>query len=383
MAAGGGRPAAAADPPPPPLEGVRAALLMDARSGQVLYALHGGDRVEPASLTKIMTFDLALDALSAGRVRPDTPVTVSRRAWDLARDPAVSRMFLQVGSQVPFRDLLYGLMVVSGADAAVAVAEELAGSEEAFVAQMNAKAREIGLADTHFANSHGLEAPDQYTTAYDVARLTRYVLQHHPESLAYTSVRSFTWNGIRQDNWNLTLLAADPRVNGFKTGHLAAAGYHVVATARQGQQSLIAVVLGAPSEEARTRDAEVLLDWGFTSWDSLHVDWRRYAPSFLPVYEGEASRVALSEPEDVWVSVPRGSEAGVAVRARLDWPVVAPVQRDQPLGWLTVVSAGRTLREVPLLAAAAVPRGGLLHVAWDAVRLLVLRLWAALPLHAG
>lgn len=373
-----GSSAGAQGPTPPALAGAKAALLMDEPSGQILFALHPGERVQPASLAKIMTFALALDALAAGQVQPDTLVTVSRNAWELSVNPEVSHMFLAVGSRVPFRDLLYGLMVSSGDDAAVAIAEALAGTEPAFVARMNQKAREIGLADTHYANSHGLEAEGQYTTAYDVARLTRYVLQHHPESLTYTSARSFTWNGIRQNNWNLGLLSADPRVNGFKTGHLGVAGYHVVATARQGQQFLIAVVLGAPSEAVRTQDAEALLQWGFTHWSSVHIDGRRYVPADVPVFEGRTPRVAVWQPEDLWVAVPRGQEASVAVATHWDGFAIAPIRAGQPLGWLTISSGGRTVREIPLLAASAVPRGSLLRVAWDALRLEVLRLLAYL-----
>jgi D-alanyl-D-alanine carboxypeptidase (penicillin-binding protein 5/6) len=381
-----GAPASAADPAAAggnnPL-GIRAqsAVLLDARADAVLYAYHPDLRTQPASLAKMMTFLLALEALREGRIRPDTPVTVSKDAWQLSLQlGALSDMDLQVGTQVPFQDLLYGLMVSSGNDAAVAVAEALAGSQQAFVADMNARAAELHLTQTHFATVHGLPAPGQYTTALDMAHLAQYIVLHHPEAEAYTSRRSFTWNGITQANWNLPLMQMDPRVFGIKTGHVDGAGYHLAAAARQGDRLLIAVVMGAGSDQARAVQADVLLKYGFSQWDTVTVDWRRYAPAALPVWMGRRPDVAIAPAQPVVVAVRRDQEGSLTAQAALRQPVLAPVPAGAVLGDLRVLVAGRPVQTVPLAAAGPVPRGGLLHVLWDDLRLLLARAWQRLHL---
>lgn len=354
----------------------KSAVLLDARSGQVLYAYNPNLRMQPASLAKMMTFLLALEALKAGRIKLDTTVTVSKAAWELALQlGALSDMDLRVGQKVSFKDLLYGLMVSSGNDAAVAVAQALAGSQQAFIAEMNKRAAQLGLTNTHFETVHGLPAKGQYTTALDMAHLGQYIALHHPEADQYTTKPSFTWNGITQANWNLPLLKMDPRVFGIKTGHVSVAGYHLVAAARQGNQLLIGVVMGTTSDYERAVQADALLKYGFDHFDTVAVEPHRYVPASLPVWKGRAERVAIAAPGPLWISVQRGQEGKVTATARLVRPLVAPIAKGAVLGHLRIDVAGSPVRTVDLTAAKAVPRGGLLHVLWDDFRLLFARVW--------
>lgn len=351
----------------------KAALLMDAFSGQVLYAFHENDRMEPASLAKIMTFDLILEAVEKGVLGMDTKVPVSERAWRLALDNSLSNMFIEVGQQVKVRDLLNGLMVSSGNDAALALAEYRGGSEEGFVAMMNDRARQLGMKDTVFTNSHGLSDPNQHTTARDMAVLARHIVLQHPEAFEITSRKDFTYGRIRQANWN-KLLFKDPRVNGLKTGHLPEVGYHLVATARDRGMSLIAVVLGTAGEEERASEAEKLLNYGFNNFSTVEVRWQDKVASSLPVYKGRERRVALVTAAPVVVTVPREAERSVTVEGTTVGRAVAPVKKGEHLGRISVKAGGREVAGFDLLAAADVPRGGLLRVIWDSLRLFFGRL---------
>ncbi len=362
------------EPVPNPL-GVKArsGLLMDAATGQVLYAFNEHEKVQPASLAKIMTFDLALEAMEQGRLRPETRVTISENAWRLALNNRLSNMFIEVGRQVYAKDLLLGLMVSSGNDAAVALAEHLAGTEAAFVRAMNEQARRLGLTETRFTNSHGLAAPDQYTTAADVANLTRHVITAHPDALRIASVKEFTFNNIRQFNWN-KLVLQDPRVNGLKTGHLPESGYHLSATASDQGMSLIAVVIGVrgdarrDGETARAAEASALLNYGFNNFVTREVVWReKVAP--VTVYKGKARQVALAPSGPVRVTVPRGQENAIDVTVEAPRRVVAPVRKGQALGRLSVRLNDRTLAGFDLLATGDVPRAGFFRSAWDSLRL--------------
>jgi len=237
----------------------KAAMMIDARSGATLYAYNEHDKIQPASLAKLMTFYLVLKALHQGRITPDTMVTVSEKAWRLSMNSGVSRMFLQVGQRVSVNDLLFGLMVSSGNDAAVALAEYLGGSSEAFAEQMNQQAKELGLSETHFENPDGLPVPEMYTSAFDMVKLGRAIVQRFPDATKYTSAKDFTFDKIHQPNFN-TLLFYDARVNGLKTGHVEEAGYHLVASAHAGGMDLISAVLGTPSSSARRVETEKLVD---------------------------------------------------------------------------------------------------------------------------
>ncbi|MBX5476343.1 MAG: D-alanyl-D-alanine carboxypeptidase [Clostridia bacterium] len=355
---------------PPPLA-VQSAVLMDADSGVVLYALDPDRAEPPASLTKMMTADLTLEAVEARQVALSDVVPVSAHAWKLAKDTQVSRMFIQPGLPVTVDQLLYGLMVSSGNDAATALAEYLGhGSEPAFVDRMNAHAKEIGLTHTRFADAAGL-ADASTTTALDMARLARHLLQQHPEILRYSSTKSFTYNGIAQNNYN-TLLFTDPRVDGLKTGNIKGL-FHMVATGKVGSLRLIAAVMGTSGDKERAEQAETLLDWGFRVF---RAETRKVSVR-VPVYKGDRRTVEASA--TVHLVVPKDGSVKLAETVQVRTPrgmapasrayLIAPVQKGSTLGTVAFKGGGATFT-APLKADAAVRRGGFFRVAWDSVRLL-------------
>ncbi|MGH7905643.1 MAG: D-alanyl-D-alanine carboxypeptidase family protein [Candidatus Binataceae bacterium] len=357
------------DRPAPFVLDARAAYLMDARSGAVLYAYNEHEKIQPASLTKIMTFYLTLKALHSGRFALNTEVPVSEKAWRLSMNQSVSRMFLQVGQKVPMRDLLYGLVVSSGNDAAVTLAEYQAGSTGAFTELMNKTAAQLGLTETHFENPDGLPMPGEYTTAADMAKLARIVIEQYHDALNYTSTKEFTFDNIRQRNFN-TLLFYDARVNGFKTGHVQEAGYHLVASAHEDGTELISAVLGTPSSEKRRTETEKLIDWAFRTFATVHPDWHKAAPSTLRVYEGVAPEAAIAPASVPYVTVGRGEERKVTLTSSMSSKyLVAPVAKGATVGELTMMVDGKPQASIPLRTQAAVAEGGLFHRLADKVRM--------------
>ncbi len=349
----------------------RAAMLVDAKSGALIYAYNEHLRIPPASLAKIMTFYLALEALHRGAIALDTQVTISEQAWRLSMDQTVSRMFLDVGQRVPVRDLLYGLMVSSGNDAAVALAEQLAGSSDSFVKMMNDKCGELGLRETRFASPDGLPAPDQYTTASDMVKLARDVVRRFPEAFTYTSTKEYTFHKIEQRNFN-TLLFYDPRVNGLKTGHVAEAGYHLVATASSNGMDLVSAVMGSPSMEKRRLETEKLIDWAFRTFVSVAPEWRNAVPATIRAYEGSADKVAIAPIGVPVLTVDRADQnkVGVSSVIRAKY-LVAPVPKGESVGELTVTVNGKPRASVPIETSIAVGRGGFLHRLADRIRLIL------------
>lgn len=356
----------------------RSAIMVAAHTGTVLYAYNEHLRIQPASLAKIMTFYLTLEALKQGKIKLDTPINVSEQAWRLSIDKTVSKMFLEVGQQVAVHDLLLGLMVSSGNDAALTLAEYLGGSSQGFVALMNEECRKLGLEETHFSSPDGLPEPDQYTTAADMAKLAQLVIDRHPEGLTYTSTKEFTFHRIKQRNWN-TLLFYDSRVNGLKTGHVEEAGFHLVATAHSGGIDLISVVMGAPNAEKRRTETEKLIDWGFRTFVTLSPQWHTVVPAQLRVYEGSAPSVAIAPARAPDITVAKGEEGQIKLTSRLDTDyLVAPVGQGASVGELTVMKAAKPLLSIPLQTQAEVARGGWLHVMADRIRLLFGRIGHAL-----
>lgn len=347
------------DRPAPFALDAKAAMLIDAATGTELYAYNEHLKMQPASLAKLMTFYLALDALSAKRITLDTPITISEQAWRLSMDQSVSRMFLGVGQQVPVHDLLFGLMVSSGNDAAVALAEYLAGSTDAFTEQMNAKAKQIGLTETHFMNPDGLPVDGEYTTAADMVKLAQSLLEHHPEAVTYTSAKEFTFDKIRQRNFN-SLLFYDARVDGLKTGHVQAAGFHLVASADSQGMHLISAVLGTPSSEKRRTETEKLIDWAFRSYVTAKPDWHGVVPATMPVFYGVADTVAIAPVRQSAVTVERGQENKVA----LQWTPAAkyldaPVAKGAQVGGVALIVDGKPQETIAVVTQAAVAPGGL------------------------
>ena len=360
-------PSGAADESNPLGLKAQSAELVDVATDEVLYHYGEHTKIQPASLAKLMTFELTLQALHDGHAKLDEPVTVSEKAWRLSMDQGVSRMFIEVGDQVPLETMLYGLMVASGNDAAVAIAEHLAGSEEAFVAQMNKRAAELGMTETHYVNSHGLYADGQYTTAADTAKLAVHILRTYPDATKYTSPPSFEYGGISQPNWN-GLVRRDARVDGLKTGHLSQAGYHMTASAQDGDMRLVAVVMGTTGERAREDEALALLNYGFSNYVTLRPDIRKVLPSLIPVYKGGVRMAPVETKHTVAVTVAKDEANSLKIQADLPPFLEAPVRKGTQVGTLRLSTGGRTWEE-PVVATQAVPRGGLFRVAWDSVRL--------------
>jgi D-alanyl-D-alanine carboxypeptidase (penicillin-binding protein 5/6) len=348
----------------------KAAELVALRSGVVLYSYNEHVRMQPASLAKMMTFYLALEALKQKRITLDTEMPVSEAAWRLSMNDTVSRMFLQIGQRVAVRDLLYGLMVSSGNDAAVVLSEYLAGSQEAFSESMNKKAQQIGLTETHFTNPDGLPTDDEYTTAADMVKLGRAVIETFPDATQFTGAKEFTFDKIVQRNFN-TLLFYDSRVNGIKTGHVEEAGFHLVASAHAPDLDLVSAVMGTPSMEKRRVETDKLLDWAFRTFSTVNVDWHKSMPSQLPIYKGDVNTVAIAPAGgESYFTVDKGKEGKVTLTADIPqkW-LVAPLSKGTQVGQLTVMIDGKPGSSVPIVTQTAVGAGGFFHRMADAVRL--------------
>ena len=343
-------------------------MLVDGKTGTVLYSFNEHRKVQPASLAKIMTFYITLDALSAGKLSLDTPVTVSEKAWRLSMDQTVSKMFLEVGSRVAVRDLLYGLMVSSGNDAAMALAEHLGGSSDAFVTMMNDQCNKLGLTETHFGSPDGLPVEGQYTTASDVVKLARIVVERHPEALTYTATKEFTFHGIVQRNWN-TLLLYDARVNGMKTGHVAEAGFHLVATADSQGLFLTSALMGAANAEKRRTETEKLLDWAFRTFVTVTPQWEAVLPRAMRVYEGNITSTAIAPARPPAVTLARGEENQIKLVATLRSKyLVAPFDKRAVVGDLAVMRGDQAIDSIPVVTRSAAQRGSFLHVIGDKFR---------------
>ena len=352
---------------PAPTLSARAWILMDYASGQVLAAQEPDLKLEPASLTKVMTTYLVAEALQQKRLSLQQTVTVSERAWRTQG----SRSFVPVNKGVEVDALFKGMVIQSGNDASVALAEAVGGSEDQFAAMMNRTAQRLGLKDSNFLNSSGYfegPAPTHYSTARDMAKLAAALIRDHPETHALHAMKEYTYAGIRQHNRN-RLLWADPTVDGLKTGHSNAAGYCLIATARRGQRRLISVVLGTASEEARARDSLNLLNWGYTAFDAVKLYDKGQAISQLRVFKGVLNTVGAGFNEDFVVSVPRGMADKVAAQLVSRQPLVAPVAAGSAVGTLKLTVGGQPWGEYPVVAQAEVPMAGLFGRLWDDVRL--------------
>jgi D-alanyl-D-alanine carboxypeptidase (penicillin-binding protein 5/6) len=360
----------------------RAWTLLDVNSGTLLASHRADEPLEPASLAKLMTAYLVFTALAEKRVAPNDLVQVSAEAF-AAPGKAGSRMFIEPGKPVTLAELVTGLAVVSGNDAAVALAEHVAGSVPAFVTRMNNEAGRLGLKGTRFANPTGLANAQQYTTAADMARLAARLLADFPEQSKVFALKEAGYGGIVQANRN-RLLWTDSSVDGLKTGHHATAGWNLIATATRPQgtgearfpRRLIAVVLGAPSESARAQDALALLNHGYASFDTLLLYRRDRSLGTPEVWKGDRATVPIGFERDVFVTVPRGElqrlgQGALASQVERVDPLVAPLRAGERVGMLRVTLAGRTVSEVPIVALANVGPAGFFGRAYDAVRLML------------
>lgn len=365
---------------PPPSLSARAWLLLDVASGATLASHEPALRLEPASLTKLMTAYVVFIALAERRIALDDKVNVSPAAF-AAPGRSGARMFIEPGRPVTVQELLRGLIVVSGNDAAVALAEHASGNQAAFVDRMNAEARRLDLKDTHFANSTGLSDPQQYSSARDLARLALRLGADFPQHRDLFREREFTYNRIAQANRN-RLLWSDPSVDGMKTGHLEASGWSIVASAARQRGSgdnvferrLIAIVLGAPSDAVRAQDALRLLNYGYSEYDTVRVHRGSTVLARAEIWKGDASEVPIGPDRDVYITLPaeelrRLGERGLRSSIERPDPLIAPLARGETVGRLKVSAEGRVVADAPVVALETVQPAGLFGRAYDAVRL--------------
>ena len=348
---------------PPAIE-ARTWILVDFASGQSLAESNADQRIEPASLTKLMSAYAIFSALRDGRLKMDAQVLISEHAWRAEG----SRTFVQVGTRVPVAALVKGMIVQSGNDATIALAERVGGTEAAFVQMMNGYTERLGMRGTHFADASGLPSATHYSTARDLATLSAAIIRDFPEYYSFYALREFTWNNIRQENRN-GLLERDPSVDGIKTGHTEAAGFCLISSAQRAGMRLIAVLLGSPSVSARESGSSALLNYGFNFYEPITV--KRAGETVLKarVYKGTEAYIAVVATSAVQVTVPRGQGTTVTTRASVRRPLLAPLAASNAVGELQVDVAGKTVAKVSLYPATAVPEGGLWRRLVDSISL--------------
>ena len=358
--------------PQPPEIAARGYLLLDVTANQILASKDIDAPVEQASLTKLMTGYLVFDALRAKKVSLQQQLPVSVRAWKMPG----SRMFIDPKMQVPVDDLLKGMIVQSGNDATVALAEGVGGTVENFVKLMNDQAKALGMTGTSYRNPEGLTEAGHTTTARDLGILATRLMRDFPEYMHYYATKQYSYPGTPASNGNNrnALLFRDPTVDGLKTGHTAAAGYCLVATSKRefpnvGSRRLVSIVLGASSENARANESQKLLNWGYTAFDAVKLYDAGQSVAAPPVWKGKENTVKMGRAEAVVVSVPAGSAGQITTHISHQDPLVAPFAKGQPIGALKVMLGGQTLREVPLVALDGVEQAGVMGRAWDAMRL--------------
>ncbi|OZI20904.1 peptidase [Bordetella genomosp. 9] len=343
----------AVSPIPAPAIAARAWIAIDVNSGQVLAGSNPDQQVEPASLTKIMTAYVVFDALDEKRLTLDQQVPVSEHAWRTGG----SRMFIEPRKPVTVDELLQGVIVQSGNDASVALAEAVGGSEPSFAQMMNQEAERLGMKHSHFMNATGLPDPQHTTTVRDLATIATHLITDHPNYFHYYKQRSFNYNKINQPNRN-RLLWADPSVDGMKTGHTESAGYCLVATALRGDRRILTVMVGADSEATRAEESLKLLNWSFQNFDTVKLFDANQPALDARVWEGKTETVKLGPPAPVWIAVPRGKAADVKPVAERTDPLVAPLEKGQRVGTLRLTLDGKTLRTEPLVVREPVERAG-------------------------
>jgi D-alanyl-D-alanine carboxypeptidase (penicillin-binding protein 5/6) len=363
--------AANAQQVPAPQIAARSWTLLDATSGQIIASQDADMRIEPASLTKVMTAYVVFGALRDKKITLDQKVNVSVHAWKV--DGSSSKMFIDPATPVSINDLLYGLMVQSGNDAAVALAEAVAGDEGTFAHLMNEQAQRMGMKNTKFANPHGLPSPDNYSTARDLAILASHVIKDFPEFYKIDSVKEFTYNKIKQQNRN-RLLWLDPTVDGMKTGHTESSGYSMIASAHRpngpaGDRRLISVLSGANSDGTRTAESQKLLNWGFQNFDTVRLYSKGQAIATPEVWKGSQSTVKIGFPNDVLVTVPKGVASRMKPVLERKDPLVAPLARNGRVGTLKMMVDGKPLLALPVVSLEEVPEASMFGKAWDSMRL--------------
>ena len=345
-------------------------ILMDADSGKILAAEKIDEPMHPASLTKMMTSYIGEAEVAEGNIGRQDKVLVSEKAWRMGG----STMFIEVGDRVPVEELLKGIIIVSGNDASVALAEHIAGSEEGFAQMMNGTARKLGMVNTHYVNSSGWPAEDHYSTVRDLAILSRHIIQDYPEDYALYAQKYYQY-GVnkrtgeplrRQANRN-RLLWTNPSVDGLKTGHIEATGYHLAATAHRDGRRMITVIMGANSEKQRAEEAQKLLTYGFRFFENVDIKSGGQPLESVRIWKGADDAVNVMIEKDLIVTVPRGTGKELTAVMKLDSAIEAPITRGQQLGSLKVMRGEEVVKEVPLLAQRSVERGSIFKVIWDSI----------------
>ena len=350
---------------PQPQVAAKAWLLLDMTSNQILASQEADSRVEPASLTKLMTAYLVFGALQNKVLSLTQTVPVSTEAYKMGG----SRTFIDPKVPVTVETLIKGMIVQSGNDATVALAEAVGGGTEAgFVAMMNREAQRLGMQNTHFMNASGMPDAQHYTTARDLSKLVTRLIQDYPEQYHYYSIKDFTYNKIKQENRN-RLLFIDPTVDGVKTGHTDSAGYCLIASSKRGQRRLLSVVLGTASMDARAQESLRLLNYGFQYYDAVKVYDANQVISSPEIWKGKGSAVKIGSNKTIYVSLPKGTAERVQANLEVRQPLVAPVEAGQALGTIKFTVDGKVVAEVPATALEAVPVAGVFGRAWDTMRL--------------
>jgi D-alanyl-D-alanine carboxypeptidase (penicillin-binding protein 5/6) len=354
--------------PVPPAVAARAWLVQDHASGQTLAAANADERIEPASLTKLMTAYLTFTAIKQGALKPDQQINVSEKAWKAQG----SRMFIEPNKPVTVAELIRGMIVQSGNDACIALAEAVAGSEENFARMMNNEAQRMGLKNTHFMNATGLPDPQHYTTANDLAKLASTLIRDFPDFYPIYSMKEYRYNNITQPNRN-RLLWLDPTVDGVKTGHTESAGYCLIASGKRGSRRLISVVLGANSDVMRAQESQKLLNFGFQAFDGVKLYDKGQAVAQPKVFKGTQGTVKAGFADDFVLSLPKGMADKIKVELVSVQPLLAPIQQGQRVATLRVLlntgNESKVWGEYPVLALENVPVAGIFGRAWDSIRL--------------
>jgi serine-type D-Ala-D-Ala carboxypeptidase (penicillin-binding protein 5/6) len=351
--------------PPAPAIAANAYLLRDLNSDQLLVAHNPQQRVEPASLTKLMTAYLTFTALKQKSIRPEQAVPVSQRAWRAEG----SRMFIEPRKPVTVDELLHGMVVQSGNDASIALAEAIAGSEEVFAQMMNREAARLGMKNTHFVNATGLPHPQHYSTAQDLAQVAAAIIRDFPEYYTLYSQKEFRYNNITQSNRN-RLLWTDPTVDGMKTGYTENAGYCLITSARRGERRLLSVVLGAASEAVRAAESQKLLNYGFQFYDGVRLYAANESVATLQVFKGSANSVKTGFLADLYLTLPKGQGDKLKATLESEQPLLAPISVGQRVGTMKLTLEGKPYRELAVVALENVPVAGIFGRGWDTLRLL-------------
>jgi D-alanyl-D-alanine carboxypeptidase (penicillin-binding protein 5/6) len=365
-------PTAWAEPiiPSPPQLAAKSYVLMDAASGKVLVENAGDERLPPASLTKLMTAYIATLEIKKGQISESDMVTVSEKAWRTGG----SRMFIQVNTQVSVDDLLHGIIIQSGNDASVAMAEHIAGSEEAFADLMNSTAQRLGMSNTHFMNATGLPHPEHYSSAADMAKLARAIIHEDPAHYGIYAQKEFFWNNIKQPNRNL-LLWRDKTVDGLKTGHTEEAGYCLVASAVRDDMRLITAVFGTNSEQARAAETQKLLTYGFRFFETRTFYQKGVELATSRVWKGQQDQVSAGLANDLTMTLPRGQMDKLQAGLTFNPELTAPIQQGDVVGKVEVSLDGQLVQSTDLIALQTVEEGGLFSRLWDSIQLFFFNLF--------